>query len=414
MEIRSSKARGVFILCLFIMVGFFYLKVRAGSLFSLDEKICVSDMSGKRVSFSFKELGYHVEDGKLSLSGSEKTFLKGLDLNELNEGKSESTDASLFIDKDTGTVTLIGSKQGEHYNEDEAKRYVKGEIERLSDEILNGAVPVLIILPESLYEKPSVQTEDLKPLYDEYQAFLGREITYTFGPEKRSVTRPEILRMLTESGGHVDISRKEVLSFVSTLALDTDTTGRVRLFLTQGGETVTFSKDINTYGYAIDLQGETEQLIYDLKNSEKVVREPLYSQEGLSREGEGDLASYVEVSLSRQKLWLVKNGEIILTSDLVSGNHQKGKDTSTGVWTVEGKASPAVLRGSDAEGSWNSPVTYWMPFHDGQGLHDASWRSSFGGDIYLTNGSHGCVNLPLKSAGVIYETVCVGFPVIIY
>lgn len=55
-----------------------------------------------------------------------------------------------------------------------------------------------------------------------------------------------------------------------------------------------------------------------------------------------------------------------------------------------------------------------MPFNGNVGMHDASWRSSFGADIYLRNGSHGCVNLPSKKAEVIYGYVEQGEPVIVY
>ncbi|MEI3138955.1 MAG: L,D-transpeptidase [Lachnospiraceae bacterium] len=59
-------------------------------------------------------------------------------------------------------------------------------------------------------------------------------------------------------------------------------------------------------------------------------------------------------------------------------------------------------------------MTYWMPFNGGIGLHDANWRSSFGGSIYQTNGSHGCVNLPRSAAKEIYERVYDGIPIICY
>ena len=59
-------------------------------------------------------------------------------------------------------------------------------------------------------------------------------------------------------------------------------------------------------------------------------------------------------------------------------------------------------------------VTYWMPFHDGQGLHDASWRSNFGGNIYQTNGSHGCVNLPTYAAATIYSYIDSNYPIVLY
>ena len=59
-------------------------------------------------------------------------------------------------------------------------------------------------------------------------------------------------------------------------------------------------------------------------------------------------------------------------------------------------------------------VQYWMPFVYGQGLHDASWQSSFGGDAYKTRGSHGCVNLPPDEASIIYNTIEGGYPIILY
>ena len=60
-------------------------------------------------------------------------------------------------------------------------------------------------------------------------------------------------------------------------------------------------------------------------------------------------------------------------------------------------------------------VHYWMPFNGGVGIHDlASRGNNFGGDIYMTNGSHGCINTPLDAAKKIFDTVSVGTPVIVY
>ena len=55
-----------------------------------------------------------------------------------------------------------------------------------------------------------------------------------------------------------------------------------------------------------------------------------------------------------------------------------------------------------------------MPFNGGIGMHDAYWRSSFGGRIYKTNGSHGCINLPPAVAKTIYENISAGMPVLCY
>ena len=48
------------------------------------------------------------------------------------------------------------------------------------------------------------------------------------------------------------------------------------------------------------------------------------------------------------------------------------------------------------------------------GLHDATWRGSFGGSIYKYNGSHGCINLPYWVAQTIYDKAPVGTRVYVY
>ena len=55
-----------------------------------------------------------------------------------------------------------------------------------------------------------------------------------------------------------------------------------------------------------------------------------------------------------------------------------------------------------------------MPFDGGIGLHDASWRRKFGGNIYLKDGSHGCVNMPSDKASDLYENVEVGTKVLVH
>ena len=59
---------------------------------------------------------------------------------------------------------------------------------------------------------------------------------------------------------------------------------------------------------------------------------------------------------------------------------------------------------------------YWMPIdlNTGVGLHDATWRSTFGGSYYLGSGSHGCVNMPLSTAKVIFNNFADGTPVIVH
>ena len=168
------------------------------------------------------------------------------------------------------------------------------------------------------------------------------------------------------------------------------------------------------YGFQIDQDGELAQLLEDLKSGTAVSRDPVYSIQGMQRNGTDDLAgSYIEVSLDNQHLWLYKDGALVTETDIVSGAPTKGRETYRGAWPIAYKASPFEL--SSEEYGYNVKVNYWMPFVYGQGLHDASWQSSFGGNRYKSGaGSHGCINLPEDQAALIYNTIDGGYPIIIY
>ena len=143
-------------------------------------------------------------------------------------------------------------------------------------------------------------------------------------------------------------------------------------------------------------------------------RTPLFAQTAKSWEN-GDMGdTYVEVDLTKQHLWMYIDGELIVESDFVSGKMTKDRRTPPGTYTVYFKKSPAVLRSNKPGDSYESPVTFWMPFNGGIGFHDSSWRGSYGGEIFWNNGSHGCINLPYGAAKTIYENIEKGFPVICF
>ena len=115
-----------------------------------------------------------------------------------------------------------------------------------------------------------------------------------------------------------------------------------------------------------------------------------------------------EINLTAQHLFFYKNGSLVVESDFVSGNLAKNHGTPSGSFGVTYKAKDAVLRGEDYE----SPVSFWMPFNGGIGLHDAPWQTNFGGDWYLEHGSRGCVNLQYDVAETVFNNVDSGTPVV--
>lgn len=120
-------------------------------------------------------------------------------------------------------------------------------------------------------------------------------------------------------------------------------------------------------------------------------------------------STYIEISIDQQHMWFYKNGERLVTTDVVTGNYGSN-DTPKGYFDIYSKDTDTNLYGAD----YVSHVDYWMPFYGGYGIHDSSWRSEYGGSIYKGDGSHGCVNTPLSQVSRIYYNAPVGTPVIIY
>ena len=110
----------------------------------------------------------------------------------------------------------------------------------------------------------------------------------------------------------------------------------------------------------------------------------------------------VVVDIDNQRLTLYDNNRIVVETDVVTGTLGV-YDTPTGMYYIKNKVTDTSLV-SEKYG-YNQPVDYWMPFNGGIGLHDANWRSEFGGDIYIKNGSHGCVNIPPKYADDVFDNV---------
>ena len=122
-------------------------------------------------------------------------------------------------------------------------------------------------------------------------------------------------------------------------------------------------------------------------------------------------SSYAEVSIEQQYMWVYKDGKVVLESGVVTGNPGTESDTPKGAFHIYEKKSPCTLY---SPGNYNTEVSYWMAFVDDVGFHDAEWQESFGGNTYLSNGSHGCVNLPLDVAEKLYEISYVNMPVYVY
>ncbi len=268
-----------------------------------------------------------------------------------------------------------------------------------------------ITLTDACYEAPSVTTESEKLLNatEQIDSYLASTIHYTISGADENLTSDMILGMLEISSDYeVSINESKVSDFVQTLATKYNTYADVRNFQTSFGDTIAIGG--GDYGWVINKTKETKQILTDLASGTAQTREPIYEQRA-AQSGLNDIGNtYVEIDYTNQHLWFYKNGVLFTETDIVSGNINRNNGSPDGIFKIVYKESPATLVGED----YSSPVNYFMPFAYNVGIHDATWRSQFGGQIYKSSGSHGCINVPYEIAKTIYENIAIDTPVIAY
>lgn len=256
------------------------------------------------------------------------------------------------------------------------------------------------------YTKDSQEAKNTLDLLNKY---VATKVNYNFGDTTETLDATTINQWLSvDENLNVQINNDNIKKYVKNLAAKYNTLGITRNFKTTNGSSINISG--GDYGYKIDQAKEVKELSEIIKQGTEVSREPVYSQKALSKSGNDIGNTYVEVDLSSQHLWLYKDGNLVIDGSIVSGNVSSNCTTPSGVYKLDEKEENAILRGV----GYAQKVKYWMPFNGGIGLHDAWWRDSFGGNIYKTHGSHGCVNAPSNLAKVIFNNIKVGTPIICY
>ena len=319
------------------------------------------------------------------------------------ENMREPQDARISdYDSATGSYTIIKEDEGTELLEDKVKEAVASAIMSLSESVN--------LEEQGCYLSPAVTSGDeaLKTACESMNRYVGAKITYKFGDKAETLNGNEIHNWLTVNGTSVSVSEAKAAEYVKNLASAYNTAYKPKTLKTSYGKNVTITT--GSYGWKIDQTKETAALVSLIKNGEQTSREPEYSQKAASRSGNDYGNTYVEINLTAQHLYFYVDGKLLVQSDFVSGNAAKGWSTPAGAYALTYKQRNATLKGQ----GYATPVSYWMPFNGGIGLHDANWRKTFGGTIYKNKGSHGCINLPPAVAKTIYENISAGDPVLCY
>lgn len=286
----------------------------------------------------------------------------------------------------------------------------------IKDELTKTSVlgeKAVLAFSSNVEDKSDVQLPGIEKQIDQTQKlindFAAANIEYNFISSKEEVNSELIKSWLIVGENSVVLDEQKVSDYVTALAQKYNTVGVERKFIDSHGKEVTVSG--GPYGWEIDCEKETKALIDIINNHESTRdREPEYKQRALTR-GVNDIGNtYVEVNMSEQKMWYYKEGELLVSTSIVTGNTTRGNGTPTMVGYIHNKARNINLVGQ----GYVAFVHYWMKVNGSIGIHDASWRSKFGGSIYTTNGSHGCINTPYDEVKTIFENIDIGTPVIVF
>lgn len=265
------------------------------------------------------------------------------------------------------------------------------------------------------------QQKNIMKLWSKVELYQRASIIYNMGAEEITLSAGELSDFLLrkdgipaiDSEGYLQIDEEKLSEYIDSLLEEYNTFGKEREFVTTKGDMIQVKG--GTYGTLIDRDKELYWLKDALnmiikENRASVTHDPFYEKEGYVH-GKDDIGdTYIEIDMTDQKLYFYREGELFLESDIVTGNLRRKMDTPEGINYIYNKQKNRTLRGPN----YASFVKYWMPVKGNIGIHDAGWRDEFGGEIYKTNGSHGCINMPTKNAEILYENTKIGMPVIMY
>ena len=316
---------------------------------------------------------------------------------------TEAVSASIAEYTEGKGYEIVSEQQGDILDEQATCEAIEKAVASLKESV--------DLSKEKAYKKPEFTSESdvLKDAVETLNRYVSTEITYKFGDDTVVLDGTRINKWIKiKKDNTVKLRRNKVEKFVQELHRKYDTVFTNRKFKTAYGDTVTvYGGD---YGWWMNTVKETDKLVKLIQKGAVKERTPEYRQTAVSY-GDKDYGdTYAEVDLSGQHVFVVKDGKVVLDTACVTGNESQGHATPAGTYGITYKQRNATLRGENYE----TPVSYWMPFNGGIGFHDAYWRSRFGGTLYRTGGSHGCVNLPPSSAKKIYSLVEQGTPVICY
>lgn len=345
-----------------------------------------------------------------SITYDQEAFWAAVDVIIPDEAKKRDEDRVVEVQKGDEGYYLLNERT-HVLDMEKARKLIRDAFEGLQTDLdleAEGCYMDLPLTPQ-MYESIS--------LWKKLEAYQDCKIVYSFGEEQVPIDGSIVSNwlVLDENGapvldeqGNLCTDEEKVNAFIDALADEYDTVGKARNFQSTRGDLVVVEGGI--YGNEMDRKAEKEYLLAAFLEKKAEVHVPFYKQMA-RKQGKDDIGdTYIEVDMTDQMLYYYKDGELVIETPVVTGNTSLRRGTPVGTNYVYNKQRNRVLRGAD----YASPVKYWIPVKGAIGIHDASWRSKYGGEIYKTNGSHGCINTPLDEVSALYDMVEIGTPCVMF
>lgn len=325
-------------------------------------------------------------------------------------------------DREAATDAYIDYQDGRGYFVQDATNGNQLDLEEVKDLIVTGlqdGVGEIEINQAYLEPEVTADSEDIQSLMNQIDELTSTKLTLNIAGNEVTIPQEKIEEWLYFDGNNNPVFDQNLIyEYLGTLNEQYATYMSYRTFNStlQGQVTV----DPGTLGWSISRDEESAQIAADLLAGEDITRDPIIAGTGYNSSGDDIGSTYVEVDLTNQMMYYYRDGALMLETPIVSGmgnNHAVPTPTIAGAYSIWNKERDATLVGVNQQrgNDYEQPVSYWLPFDDtGQGIHDANWQSSFGGDIYQYAGSQGCINTPPGVMAQLFEMVEVGTPVIVF
>ena len=373
--------------------------------FELESKNALNDIILKQSLGENENYTYKIENLYKINEENLKEYLSSLSVFKESNMK-EPENAYLEYDEEAKKMVIKPEKYGNTIKLDEAINYMITALK--NGETTINFTGITDITPEIVSTD-----EKLKAAQEEINNILSTKITYKLYNDETYALDSDTMKdwVVKNDDGYYSIDLdNNVTNFVDEL------NKKARYLLTSTEFNATDLGKINiSFGRKTYVELNKEEEIKRIKEQLGDGKEHTFDAIYNSLPNYTNIDTYVELDLTRQRVWMYVDGNCIVNTPCVTGNVAGGYSTPVGIYHLTYKTTDTYLEGYNSDGSkYKSHVNFWMPFNGGIGFHDAAWRSRFGGTIYLTNGSHGCVNLPYSAAKTLYNNINTSMPIILY